>query len=140
MYSLRSIMIDNEGRRDRKQLLKFHPVPAPFFGSFFLNGVFRGFLAPRRRCVRAKWGIKTRPFVAGKKVACLLRDPLEKGGWVSVFGSKLKATSSLFRAASPKFAARTLLDAERTRTAERSIHEPRPLLPSSLTNPRRRAC
>jgi len=28
--------------------------------------------------------MKTRPFVAGKKVACLLRDLLEKGGWVSV--------------------------------------------------------
>jgi len=51
--------------------------------------------------VRAKWGIKVWSFVpAEKRVACLLRDLLEKGGWASVFGSKLKVTSSFFRAAS----------------------------------------
>ena len=78
--------IDNKGQA-QPLLLSFHPEPASFL-RLFLNGEFCAFLTSRRSVCASEVGkvLGTWPFVAGKKVACLLRDLLEKGGWVFMRG------------------------------------------------------
>lgn len=74
-------MIDSKGWA--RPHITYENFIALFLGPLCLNGEFRGFHAPEEK-VCASVG----SFMARKSIACLFRDLLEKGGWVSVLGSK----------------------------------------------------